>query len=347
MENTYSLINTVAASAADISYSNKTLTISVDNGTFPAMVYENVKSVTKVTGVAETSQVTNVTFTAANSTTYEFVITQSVGAPNGAPATYIATYTSISSGATEQQIVDAMVNQINAQTGSTGIQITASDGGASTITLTAQTGYPFFTATAIQNTTVSASVTGVSAKGIGADLAAAGISGATTGNTYTSYTFEYYDVEAAQMNTETKNGPNTHTLYVNQGDADFAAFDSRLNIDIFGLLNSTEYGEVTQAVSATTAVTLNTRTGLITTQSETAAAGVSAAFTVNNSLATATSNIRAWVVNYAGTFTTNGLPIVSVDNRTAGTFDIVVSNAHGANALSGVLIIGFEIVVVQ
>jgi hypothetical protein len=101
---------------------------------------------------------------------------------------------------------------------------------------------------------------------------------------------------------------------------------------------------VTQGASAVTGVTLNSPKGIITTFSQSAAAGVSAAFTVTCSAAAAASNIRAYVIDYAGIFTTNGLPVVSVDNRTAGTFDIVVSNAHGANALSGALQIGFEIV---
>jgi hypothetical protein len=104
------------------------------------------------------------------------------------------------------------------------------------------------------------------------------------------------------------------------------------------------FGLVTQITSTTTGVTLNKTKGIITTFSQSAAAGVSAAFTVTNSNVAAASNIRAYVIDYAGTFTTNGIPVVSVDNRTAGTFDIVVSNAHGANALSGALQIGFEIV---
>jgi hypothetical protein len=101
---------------------------------------------------------------------------------------------------------------------------------------------------------------------------------------------------------------------------------------------------VTQGTGVTTGVTANTPKGIITTFSQSAAAGVSSTFTVTCSAAAAASNIRAYVIDYAGIFTTNGLPVVSVDNRTAGSFDIVVSNAHGANALSGALKIGFEIV---
>lgn len=100
---------------------------------------------------------------------------------------------------------------------------------------------------------------------------------------------------------------------------------------------------VSQATNVTTGVTINAERGLITTQSASAAAGASHTFTVTNDNVTSSSNIQAYVVNYAGAFTTNGLPIVSVDNRTTGAFDIVISNAHGSNALSGALVIGFEI----
>jgi hypothetical protein len=109
--------------------------------------------------------------------------------------------------------------------------------------------------------------------------------------------------------------------------------------------SSVEAGNlVTQGTSAVTGVTLNTIKGIVTTFSQSAAAGVSAAFTVTNNKAAVASNIRAYVIDYAGVFTTNGIPVVSVDNRTAGTFDIVVSNGHSANALSGALQIGFEII---
>lgn len=128
--------------------------------------------------------------------------------------------------------------------------------------------------------------------------------------------------------------------------------DQMLTDEVAGLIaitgSSSEDGvstsSVAQGTSITTGVTINAERGLITTQSATAAAGVSQTFTVTNENASATANIRAYVVNYAGVFTTNGIPVVAVDNRGAGVFDIVVSNAHGANALSGALVIGFDIV---
>lgn len=102
-------------------------------------------------------------------------------------------------------------------------------------------------------------------------------------------------------------------------------------------------GTITQATSITTGVTLNKPAGVITTVSAATAAGGSDTFTLTNSFVAATSVIHAWIIDYAGTFTTNGLPIVSVDNRGAGTVNIVLSNAHSANALNGVVKIGFAI----
>jgi hypothetical protein len=99
-----------------------------------------------------------------------------------------------------------------------------------------------------------------------------------------------------------------------------------------------------QGTNITTAVATTTPAGVITTQSATAAAGAAHTFNVTNSLVVATSNVRAYVVNYSGTITTNGLPNVIVDNRGTGSFDIIVFNGHGSNALSGTLAIGYEII---
>jgi hypothetical protein len=105
---------------------------------------------------------------------------------------------------------------------------------------------------------------------------------------------------------------------------------------------TTTKGTVTQATNITTGVTLNATNGRITTQAATAAAGASQTFTVSNNLVSAGSVILLTIQDYAGTFTTNGIPIVNVDNVVADTsFDIVVSNGHSANALNGALIIGF------
>lgn len=102
---------------------------------------------------------------------------------------------------------------------------------------------------------------------------------------------------------------------------------------------------LTQATSITTAVdSNNTASGVITTQSATAAAGATQTFQLNNTLFETTSNVQVTIVDYAGTFTTNGLPFVTVDALSAdGNAQINVHNAHGTNALSGALKIAYTI----
>lgn len=102
-------------------------------------------------------------------------------------------------------------------------------------------------------------------------------------------------------------------------------------------------GVVTQITSITTGVTLDTQKGIITTVSSTLAAGASARFTVTNKFITSTSQLQATLIDYSGTFTTNGLPDCVIDNVTTGAFDIILFNAHGTNALSGTTKIQFNI----
>lgn len=100
---------------------------------------------------------------------------------------------------------------------------------------------------------------------------------------------------------------------------------------------------VTQLTSITTGVTLNAKKGIVTTFTPSTAGLAATTFTVTNNLATASSNIEAYVTEYGGTVITDGLPYVFVKNKTAGTFDIIVYNAHATNALATSLKIGFQI----
>lgn len=100
---------------------------------------------------------------------------------------------------------------------------------------------------------------------------------------------------------------------------------------------------VTQTGTITTGVTLNAVTGVITTVSATTAAVSKSTFTVTDSSVEATSTVIAGVQNYAGTYGTNGLPAVTVNNVVAGAFDVNIINAHASNALAGVLKIGFTV----
>src|SRR5436853_1359477 len=66
---------------------------------------------------------------------------------------------------------------------------------------------------------------------------------------------------------------------------------------------------VTQATSTTTAVTANGGSGVITTFSETAAAGATVTFTVNNTGVKSSNAVLVSLMNYSGTWVTNGDPI--------------------------------------
>lgn len=101
---------------------------------------------------------------------------------------------------------------------------------------------------------------------------------------------------------------------------------------------------VTQATNISTGVTLNQYAGVITTVSATTAGLATSTFTVTSSYALANSVITATILNYTGTYVTNGIPILTINNVTAGTFDVKITNAHATNALAGVLKIGFTII---
>lgn len=97
-------------------------------------------------------------------------------------------------------------------------------------------------------------------------------------------------------------------------------------------------GAVTQITSNATPVTLNKVTGQITTVALSLAAGASAVFTVNNSTINLT-DIPCVSSVYAGA----GTLIVSTKNVTAGTFDVILYNAHATAALNALAIVNFAI----
>lgn len=102
-------------------------------------------------------------------------------------------------------------------------------------------------------------------------------------------------------------------------------------------------GTVTQGTSVSTTVVCSESSGVITTFSQSAAAGAVSTFTVTNTKCLSTSVVLASVGSYAGTYGTNGFPIVSVSTVSAGSFAITVINAGPTNALSGVLKINFAV----
>lgn len=109
-----------------------------------------------------------------------------------------------------------------------------------------------------------------------------------------------------------------------------------------------EYGTnlVQQATSTTTGITCNSRSFVIQTFTQTLAADSSLEFVVSNNILPIGNavNIQATVVAYSGIYTTNGIPMILIRDIVSGTsFKIVVSNVHGANALSGTLLIAILI----
>lgn len=112
--------------------------------------------------------------------------------------------------------------------------------------------------------------------------------------------------------------------------------------EIIDAINPTNL-TVTQATSISTAVTLNGVNGIVTTVSTTAAALTASTFTVNNSKVLSTSIVKANIVDYSGTFVTNGLPSIAVTTIANGSFKIVIMNNHATNAFSGIFKISFEI----
>lgn len=94
---------------------------------------------------------------------------------------------------------------------------------------------------------------------------------------------------------------------------------------------------VTQLTSITTGVTVNAMTGVITTVSQTVAAGAEAEFTVTNSQVAATDVVVACIKTHtsAGTFD------VSVSAVAAGSFKLRLTNLDAATAGNNVLVINF------
>lgn len=98
-------------------------------------------------------------------------------------------------------------------------------------------------------------------------------------------------------------------------------------------------GAVTQITSSIAGVTLNKVAGQITTVALTTAAGAEERFTVTNSQVTAKD-----MVVFGTTYNGAGTPAISVVNITNGSFDVVITNLHAANALNALMVINFGII---
>lgn len=97
--------------------------------------------------------------------------------------------------------------------------------GANTYTLASLDGTVPLAGTATTTATVQ-KVAQFSA-GQGAALIASGITAASTGHTYTQWAFVHVDLDGTLMG-NTESSQSKHTLYVDEGVANFAAFESRM-----------------------------------------------------------------------------------------------------------------------
>ncbi len=142
LRNTYNIMSTLSAT--------QTSNILVDAHTFaitgaPTIDWRTTQSWGSGlnSSLTEVAQITTVTPTAANSTTFELYITQWVPSLNRMVDGYL-TYTTQSSGDTATTICNAWRSSLSAQTS---IKITGS--GTSTLVLTGDAGSPIFTVTNI------------------------------------------------------------------------------------------------------------------------------------------------------------------------------------------------------
>jgi len=104
-----------------------------------------------------------------------------------------------------------------------------------------------------------------------------------------------------------------------------------------GVLVTQGQTAVTQATSITTGVTCSAYSGVITTVSQTVAAGAEAEFTVTNTNVAATDVVVACIK----THTSAGEFIVGVSAVAAGSFKLRLTNLHASTAGNNVLVINF------
>lgn len=106
-----------------------------------------------------------------------------------------------------------------------------------------------------------------------------------------------------------------------------------------GMLVTQNQTAVTQATSISTGVTCSAYSGVITTVSQTVAAGAEAQFTVTNTKVAATDVVVACIKTHtsAGTF------IAAVTAVAAGSFQITLTNLHASAAGDNVLVINFVV----
>lgn len=110
-----------------------------------------------------------------------------------------------------------------------------------------------------------------------------------------------------------------------------------LNLNVSSITST--HTLVSQATNISTAVTATGSALVITTQSANSAGGGASpnTFAINDVFIVPSSVITGNILNYAGTYGTNGTPVLSFQSVATGTVNAVIQNAHASNALAGVL----------
>ena len=104
-----------------------------------------------------------------------------------------------------------------------------------------------------------------------------------------------------------------------------------------GILVTQSQAAVTQGTNITTGVTCDAYSGVITTVSQTVAAGAEAEFTVTNNKVAATDVVVACIK----THTSAGSFIVATSAVADGSFKLHLTNLHASTAGNNVLVINF------
>lgn len=89
--------------------------------------------------------------------------------------------------------------------------------------------------------------------------------------------------------------------------------------------------------------TINAYSGRVVTASLSTAGGATSTITITNAYAAVGKVVNIQIEAYAGTLSTNGIPVIYRAVCGAGSITVVVLNTHASNALSGALTFTFTL----
>lgn len=211
MASNYNIIETVAASAADVVLTGDGK-LSITGA--PVIPLKLSKMGTKIAAAAAVARIQTITITTtpAANTSYAFVVVQKV---NNNTMTRTIRVTTPAGNYTSSVIS----NQFKTQLENNGLKMTASVGGTSdsVTTITAAAGYEVYAISPVENTTAAVSAAGSYAVGLGSVLAASGLNGFTAANYYDAYPVSIGQEIIVDGGARKDVGVNKYVVYVNIG----------------------------------------------------------------------------------------------------------------------------------